>query len=64
MYVKKLQQDTANDSMIRHQMANLFFRLACTIGNFLALVLVAAHTANNLDLSHEQSFENQVWKSG
>ena len=50
--------------MIRHQMANLFFRLACTIGNFLALVLVAAHTANNLDLSHEQSFENEVWKSG
>ena len=54
--------------MIRHQMANLFFHLECTIGLFiectitLALVLVVAHTANNLDLSHERNFEMKFGK--
>ena len=32
-------------------------------GNFLAFVLVAAHTFNNLDLSNEQSSENEGYKT-
>ena len=36
----------------------------CTFGNFLAPVLVAAHTANNLDLDHElESLENEGYES-
>ena len=34
-----------------------------TFGNVLAHVLVAAHTVNNLDFSHEQSFENHGYES-
>ena len=41
----------------------LGYLLVCTFGNFLASVLVAAHTVNNLDLSHEQSFENKGYES-
>ena len=41
--VKKLQQDIENDPIIKDQMANL----GCTFGNFVAPILVAAHTANN-----------------
>ena len=44
-------------------MADLGCLLVCTFGNFLAPVLVAAHTVNNLDLSHEQSFENEGYES-
>ena len=39
-------------------MANLGCLLVCTFGNFLAPVLVAAHTVNNLDLDDEQGLEN------
>ena len=46
--VKKLQQDIENDPIIKDQMANLGCLLVCTLGNFLAPVLVAAHTGNNL----------------
>ena len=36
----------------------------CTFGNFFAPVLVAAHTANNLDLDHElKSLENEGYES-
>ena len=34
-------------------MAKLGCLLVSTFGNFLAPVLVAAHTANKLDLSHD-----------
>ena len=44
-------------------MANLGCLLVCTFGNFLVPVLVAAHTMNNLDLSHGQSFENEGYES-
>ena len=47
--IKKLQQDIENDPIIKDQMANLGCFLACTLGNFLAPVLVAAHTINNVD---------------
>ena len=42
---KKLRQDIEND-----QMANLGCLFVCTFGNYLAPVLIAAHTANNVDL--------------
>ena len=61
--VKKLQQDIENDPIIKDQMTNLGCLLVRTFGNFLALVLVAAHTVNNLDLSHEQSFANEGYES-
>ena len=51
--VKKLQQHIENDLIIKDQMANLCCLLVCMFGNFLAPVLVAAHTVNNLDLGDE-----------
>ena len=56
--VKKIEQDIENDSIIKDQMANLGCLLVCTFGNFLAPVLVPAHTVNNLDLGDEPEDEN------
>ena len=61
--VKKLQQDIENDPIIKDQMANLGCLLVCTFGNFLAPVLVAAHTVNNLDLDDEQGLKNEGYES-
>ena len=55
--VKKIQQDIENDPIIKDQMANLGCLLVCTFGNFLAPVLMAAHTVNNLDLDDELESE-------
>ena len=44
--VKKLQQGIENDPIIKDQIANLGCLLVFTFGNFLAPVLVAAHTVN------------------
>ena len=55
--VHKLQQDIANDPIFKDQMASLGCLLVCTFGNFLAPVLVAEHTVNNLDLGDEQGHE-------
>ena len=44
----------------KDQMANLGCLLVCAFGNFLAPVLVAAHTVNNLDLGDE--LENQGYE--
>ena len=35
----------------------------CTFGNYLAPVLIAAHTANNLDFDDEQDHENEGHES-
>ena len=51
--VHKLQQDIGNDPIIKDQKASLGFLLVCTFGNFLAPVLVATHTVNNLELGEE-----------
>ena len=51
--VKKFEEDIENDPITKDQMANLGCLLVCTFGNFLAPVLVAAHTVNNLDLGDE-----------
>ena len=61
--VKKLEQDIENGPIIKDQMANLGCLLVCTFGNFLAPVLVAAHTLNNLDLDDEQNHENEGYES-
>ena len=58
---KKLQQDIENDPIIKDQMANLGCLLVFTFSNFLAPVLVAAHTVNNLDLGNE--LENEGYES-
>ena len=58
--VEKLQEDTESDPIIKDHMANLGCLLVCTFGNSLALLLVAAHTVNNLDLDHE--LENEGYK--
>ena len=44
-------------------MANLNCLLVCTFGNFLAAVLVAAHTVHNLDLEDKQGYENEGYES-
>ena len=59
--VHKLRQGIENDPTIKDQMAGLGCLLVCTFGNFLASVLVAAHTVNNLDLANE--LENEDYKS-
>ena len=55
--VKKLWQDIKNDPIIKDQMADLGCLLVSTFGNFLVPVLIAVHTANNLDLVHEPDNE-------
>ena len=44
-------------------MANVGCLLVCTFGNFIASVLVAAHTVNNLDHGDEQCRENEGYGS-
>ena len=61
--VQKLQQDIENDPIIKDQMADLGCLLVCTFGNFLAPVLVAVHTMNNLDLGHEPCYEKEGYES-
>ena len=38
-------------------MTNLGCLLVCTLGNFLASVLIATHTANNIDFGDENEDE-------
>ena len=51
--VHKLQQDIDNDPIIKDQKASLGCLLVYTFGNFLAPVLVATHTVNNLEFGEE-----------
>ena len=59
--VKKLRQGTENDPIIKDQMANLGCLFVCTFGDYLAPVLIAAHTANNVDFGDEP--EDEDYKS-
>ena len=47
--VKKLRQDIEDDSVIKDQMASLGCLLVYTLGDYLAPILVAVHTVENLD---------------
>ena len=43
-------------------MANLGCLFVCTFGDYLVLVLIAAHTANNLDLGRDPEDEGSESK--
>ena len=51
-------------------MANLGCLLVCTFGNFLAPILIVAHTVSNVDFSNEperpatQHEQNKYYESG
>ena len=47
---------------MKDQMASLGCLFVCTFGNYLAPVLIIAHTANNLDLGDEQGQENEGYE--
>ena len=55
--VKKLRQGTENDPIIKDQMANLGCLFVCTFGDYLAPVLIAAHTAKIVDFGGEPEEE-------
>ena len=55
--LKKLRQNIENDLIIKDKMARLRCLFVCTFGNYLAPVLIAAHTANNLDFGDEPENE-------
>ena len=48
--------------MIQSLRISLGCLLVCTFGNFLAHVLVTAHTINNLDLYDEHGYENEGYE--
>ena len=54
---KKLRQDIETDPIIKDQMAGLGCLFVCTFGNYLAPVLIAAHTADNVDFGNEPEIE-------
>ena len=57
--VKKLCQDIKDDPLIKDQMVNSGCPLMYTVGDYLAPVLVAAHTLNTLDRGTDgQDHEN------
>ena len=60
--VHKLRQEIENDLIIKDQIAGLSCFLVCTFGNFLAAVLVALDTVNNLDIGDEQGHENEDYE--
>ena len=51
--VKILRQDIEDDPVIKDQMANIGCLFVCTFRNYLAPVLIAVHTANNVDFGEE-----------
>ena len=58
--VERLRQDIEGDIVIKDQMANLGAFLVCTLGPFLAPVLIAAHTLNNVEIGYDnEGFESE-----
>ena len=55
--VKTLRQNVENDPIVQNQMVNLGCLFMCTFGDYLAPVLIAAHTISNLDLEGEPEDE-------
>ena len=60
--VKKLRQDIEDDPIIKDQMAGLGRLLMCTFGDYLAPVLIAAHTYSNLDFGDESENKNEGYE--
>ena len=61
--VKKLRQDIENDPIIKDQMADLGCLFVCMFRNYLTPVLIAAHTANNVDFGDEPENEDESYES-
>ena len=62
--VKKLHQGIENDPIIKDQIAALGCCLiVCTFGDYLTSILIAAHTANNVDFGDEQGHENEGYEN-
>ena len=59
--VKKSQQDIEDDPVTKDQMDALACLLLYTFGDYLAGILVAVHTVNNLDRGDEP--ENEGYES-
>ena len=59
--LKKLRQDIENDPIIEDQIAGLGCLFVCMFGDYLAPILIAAYTANNLDFGDEP--ENEDYES-
>ena len=59
--VKKLHQNIQDDQLIKDQMVNLGCFLVYTLGDYLVPVLIAAHTANNLDrgIHENEDYESE-----
>ena len=55
--VKKLRQDFEDDPVIKDQMAALGCLLVHTFGDYLAGILLAVHTVNNLDCGNKPENE-------
>ena len=51
--VKKLRQDIENDPIVKDEMVYLGCLFVCTFDNYLTPILIAAHTANNVDFCDE-----------
>ena len=58
--VERLRQDIENDIVIKDRMADLGAFLICTLGPFLAPVLIAAHTYNN---AGDPGYENEGYET-
>ena len=59
--VKKFWQEIEDDSAIKDQMATLGCLLVYTFGDYIAPILVAVHSMNNLDCGDEP--ENEGYES-
>ena len=61
--IKKLRQDIEDDPIIKDQMADLSCLLVCTHRDYLIPILIAAHTANNLDFGDEPENKDKGYES-
>ena len=59
--VKKLRQEIEDDPVIKDQMANLGCLLVHTFRNYVAPILLAVNTMNNLD--RDDKPENEGYES-
>ena len=57
--VKKSHQDIEGDPLMKDQVVNLGCFSVYTLGNYLAPVLIVAHTLNNLDRGNRQNHKNK-----
>ena len=60
--VKKSHQDIEGDSLMKDQMVSLGCFSVYTLGNYLAPVLIVAHTLNNLDRGNRQDHKNKGYE--